>query len=64
MEACYHGHTEIVYSLFTETDVNTVDLNNSTALMLAIEKYHYEIVNALLEIPHVEINVQNAFGGD
>ena len=62
-QLCREGNlAEVRAALARGEDVNNMDLDGSTALMLAVEKKHNSIVKLLLDQPAVEVNVKDKWG--
>ena len=62
-QLCREGNlAEVRAALTRGEDVNDMDLDGSTALMLAVEKKHNPIVKPLLDQPAVDVNVKDKWG--
>ena len=58
IEACYHGHTEIVRLLLKDSriDINKGNNNGWTGFMIVCQNGHTEIVRLLLEDSRIDVD--------
>ena len=64
MQACFLGHHNIVTRLcqVENIDVNFLDDDGYSALLLSVWNYHVEVVEALKLVKNVNWNVQSSKG--
>lgn len=61
-DAASRGNIEVIQKLIDKVTVNAQDQSGLTALILAAQKGHENVVKLLLQLPGININAQNRYG--
>ena len=64
LNACTSGNLKYVNEFFysREHDINMIDHDGNTPLILAASNGHYHVVKKLLEHPLIDVHVKNDYG--